>query len=73
MNGDPPNSEPKYSPHGGVVIRGNPLAIFIWREEQGIEVLLSAEQAIGLGLSLFEAVRDALSCAKREAEATCKN
>lgn len=61
-----------YSERSGVSVRDD-LSLFIWREDEGLEVLLTPAQAIGLGLKLFESVQAALLRAEQQGAATCKN
>ncbi len=70
-----PQHQPKaeYSSRSGVVIRSD-LTLYVWCEDDGIEVLLSPDQAIDLALSILGATGAALSLAKQQAkEAPCQN
>jgi len=61
-----------YSKASGVVVRGD-LSMLVWREDTGIEILLTPEQCIDLALSLLAASRDAQERAKHDSEAACHN
>ena len=61
-----------YSKASGVIVRGD-LSMLVWREDVGIEILLTPEQCIDLALSLLAASRDAQERAKHESEAACHN
>lgn len=54
-----------YSQRSGIVVRDD-LSLFMWVDDDGIEIRLNPESAIDLGLSLFAAVRDALALAAKE-------
>ena len=47
--------------------------MLVWREDMGIEILLTPEQCIDLALSLLAASRNAQERAKHESEAACHN
>lgn len=61
-----------YSKASGVIVRGD-LSMLVWREDVGIEILLTSEQCIDLALSLLAASRDAPGRAKHESEDACHN
>lgn len=66
---DPETKHAGYSPRSGVVVRSD-LTLYVWCDDDGIEVLLNPEQAIALALSLLETTGGALTRARQEAEVT---
>ncbi len=64
---DPVTKQAGFSPRGGVVVR-NDLTLYVWCDDDGIEVVLNPEQAIALALSLLETTGGALTRARKEAE-----
>lgn len=70
---EPETKQTGYSPRSGVVVRPD-LTLYVWCNDDGIEVLLNPEQAISLALSLLETTGAALTRARQEAEvAQCRN
>ena len=66
-------SNTEYSPRSGVVIRPD-LTLYVWCEDDGIEVILSPDQAIDLALSILGATGEALRLAKQQAkDSKCPN